>query len=294
VLDDTIKAVQADSNTSLDWENRGDQTLPRAFLRGASELLFQPRIFFKKMATSGGLQEPLMFFWIIATVIILMAFPVAFARFEMTAPDPAKVSSSVYNRYLLAPRVAGFALALLPLVLGASGIALVAGGSLFHAGSRPFAKSSWEGSTSLWIYSASGSLLPLATLELLLLVITTACYLLSLAFPGHLQNINLFNGYLLRAGWGLGLAVSPLIFLWLLITGTAASSHTNGVVGTASATSGILCVMVFLTTPFILWRSHGILTGGVAIGIAVILTSAAAIIGRTMDSLSSATPSERV
>ena len=101
----------------LSWENLGAQPPGQAFCQCMWELLVNRRSFFGKMATSGGLHEPLTFFAVVLGAGLLLAFPAALSYFGLSAPDPESLQITVYNAQTLPSKVAGLLVVLLPLVL---------------------------------------------------------------------------------------------------------------------------------------------------------------------------------
>ena len=139
-------AVPESARNLLSWEDLGAQPAGRAFRRSLAELLRRPGAFFRKMALTGGLHEPVAFFAIVLGAVIVLAFPAALAYFVLMQPDPARMAPEVYARYVLAAQGTGLALVLLPVALAAGAGAMVLLGTLFHLAGKPFGARNWEGS----------------------------------------------------------------------------------------------------------------------------------------------------
>ena len=161
------RASDAMGEELLSWEDLRSRGAFEAFRESLFELLFRPTRFFGKMALSGGLLEPLSFFCIVLGAVVLAAFAAAFAYFWLAAPDPATVSAEQYQEWMLLPEVTGMTLLLLPEVLAVSAGSMLLLGSLFHLPGRLFGARTWEGSISVWLYSAAAALIPLLALLIL-------------------------------------------------------------------------------------------------------------------------------
>jgi hypothetical protein len=167
----------------LSWEDLGSRPAGRAFRQSLMELLARPGSFFRKMALSGGLHEPLAFFAVILTLAVVVGFPAALSYYGLAAPDPERVAPEVYQTYVLPVRWSGLLLVLLPLVVVAGGAATVLLGTLFHAGGKAFGTRNWEGSVSIYLYSASAALVPLLLALAVVFLVALAGYLIAIPWP---------------------------------------------------------------------------------------------------------------
>jgi len=251
----------------LAWENLGARTPGSAFVQTLKELLFNQRRFFEKMATTGGLREPLTFFWILLSAVIAMSFPLALSHFALTAPDPAEVGSDVYNLHLLAPRATGFLTVLMPLSLCVGGMITVIQGTVFHLGARFFGARNWEGSVSIWCYARSAALAPIAAAEALACAISVLAYLLTVAWPGATAaSASVVHWSLLILG-GAAVLCSLVLFFSAVVNGCLRSFGLTPEVGIAAALAGVLLVVAvaaFVVLGFYRWGLTGgmITTGG--------------------------------
>jgi hypothetical protein len=180
----TGTASQRSSSEFLSWENLQAQTPGTAFRQTVEDLLLHPGRFFSRMATTGGLREPLTFFWLILAAGVLLSFPLALSCFMLTAPPPLEVSVEEYNAYLLPPRLAGFSTVLFPVTLVVAALGLLAAASVIHVGARLFGARNWQGSASIVIYSASAGFVPLVAVEALACLLSIICYLITVFWPG--------------------------------------------------------------------------------------------------------------
>jgi len=269
----------------LSWEDLGRQPAWKAFCGTLKELMLRPAGFFDRMATSGGLREPLMFFWILLAAGVLLSFPLWLAYFGLTAPDPTEVSTELYNRHLFAPRAAGFVSVMLPVVLVVAGAAQVLAGSLFHLGARLFGARNWEGSVSLWCYAQSAGAAPLVLAEAAGCVLCVACYLLALGWPearGGLAEFARGGVWLLGAA---GAACGAGWFFVTLITGCTRAWRLDAGTGAAAALAGLLAAGVPTALPvlsLLLWGARGRLASAVlSLVVVVFLASASAAARRS-------------
>ncbi len=220
----------------LSWEDLGAQPAGRAFRRSLAELLLHPGAFFRKMALTGGLHEPVAFFAFVLGAVIVLAFPAALACFLLMRPDPARMAPEVYARYALAAQGTGLALVLLPVALAAGAGAMVLLGTVFHLAGKPFGARNWEGSVSIWLYAVSGALLPLAAALGLLLVVSLAGCVLGLpAAAAH---------WTLLGGAGAALVAGLALLLGLTAVGCAEAFELEPVLGAAAAFSGVVAAAV--------------------------------------------------
>jgi hypothetical protein len=240
--------------------------------------MLHPRRFFDRMATGGGLREPLMFFWIMSAALIVLGFPLALAHFGLTAPDPAEVSPEAYSLHLLAPRVTGFAAVLLPVILLVGGMGQVVAGSIFHLAARLFGARNWEGSVSIWLYAKSAAGFPFVAAEGLLCGVTVAAYLITLAVPAAgpvaAQVAGLCPWILLAAG-----AISVAEFFLNVICGCIRAFDLEPANGVAAALAGTLLTLVVFGGPAAGWLFRGAVGGAVAGGLAILLVVGLAVVG---------------
>jgi len=261
----------------LAWENLGAQPARHAFGRSLWELLVRPGSFFRKMAVTGGLDEPIAFFALVLTALILVSFPAALAYFGLAAPDPERMAPEVYRGYVLPARLTGLSLVVLPLaVVGASVVAVLLG-SLFHMGAKAFGARNWEGSVSVWLYSLSAALVPVTTAVSIVFVVALGGYLLGIPWPATRGA----TGAISQSAATILLLAGPLAGLLLLLTdaivGCARAFQLDGVNGAAAGLSGLLLVAVATGAVFWAFRSGGVLRGFIAAGVA--MCAAAAVAG---------------
>lgn len=252
----------------LSWENLGERTPWSALRETLTDLARAPRGFFRRMAVSGGLYEPIGFLWVLLAALILPSFPLALAYFGLTAPAPEQVSVDVYNYHLLLPRATGIVTALLPLALVAGAAWALLCGTLLYLGSIPFGGSRWEGAVSAWCYSASAGLAPLSLCLGLAALVTAACYLLGGIIPAG-PAIARFTTYVLL---GLGTVAGLVWFTVALFTGCAEALELRGSRAVAAGLSGLLLSGIALIgwpVAGVLWGARGV--GGVAAGLAIVV-----------------------
>jgi hypothetical protein len=262
----------------LSWEDLGRHSPGNAFFESLRELILHPLRFFDRMATDGGLREPLTFFWIMATAVVLLAFPLALAHLGLTAPDPAEVSPATYSRYLLVPRIAGFALVLLPVILLAAGIMEVVTGSIFHLASRLFSSGTWEAAVSIWLYAKSAAAFPVVLAEALLCAVAVAAYLLVLSFPAT-ETIGLRIAQL--CPWIMigAVAISVATFLLALVAGCTRTFHLEPATATAAALSGVLLTLLIGAGPAYAWLLRGPAGTGIAMAADILILAFLAVLG---------------
>ncbi len=216
----------------LSWEDLGAQPSGRAFRRSLGELLRHPAAFYRKMALTGGLHEPVAFFAVALGAVVVLAFPAALAYYLLMRPDPARMAPEVYARYVLVTQGAGVALVLLPVALAVGAGAMVLLGTVFHLAGKPFGTRNWEGSVSVWLYAGAGALVPLAAaLALLLLVSLAGCLLGVPAEAAH---------WTLLGGVAAALAAGVLLLFGLSAVGCAEAFELEPVLGAAAALAGVV------------------------------------------------------
>jgi len=179
---------------ALPWEDLSTRSAGGAFCASLRDLALHPRRFYARVATSGGLHEPVMFFAILLGATIIVAFLAALAYFglaeapvhtgglDLLAPQAAKVRA--YELLALPSRALTVTLVLLPEVLVAAAAFMVGLGTLFHLGGKTFGAGPWEGSVSVWLYAASAALVPLALASALILGGSCAWHLFGPAGSG--------------------------------------------------------------------------------------------------------------
>ena len=254
----------------LAWESLAARQPGSAFVQTLRELVFSQGRFFEKMATTGGLREPLTFFWILLSAVIVMSFPLALSHFALTAPDPAEVGTEVYNLHLLAPQAAGFVTVLMPLSLCVGGMITVIQGTVFHLGAKFFGARSWEGSVSIWCYARSAALAPIVAAEALACVISILAYLLTVAWPAAGAASASVAHWSLLVLVGAAVLCSLVLFFSAVVHGCLRSFKLPPEVGLAAALAGVLLVIAFAAfvgVGFFRWGLIGgiITTGGSAL-----------------------------
>ena len=232
----------AESHGPLDWENLGAHPTGRAFWRTLKQLVFSQNTFFGRMATTGGLREPLMFMWLLLTAAIVMSLPLTLSHFALTAPDPASVSVETYNLHLLAPRVAGFLTTLLPFTLCVAGVLVVTGGTGFHLGAKFFGARNWEGSVSIWCYAKSAAFAPVVAAEAAVCAVSVLGWLLALAWPASKETAGMVAHWsIMVLGCGAALCSVALFFAGVL-HGCTRSFNLEPAEGAAAALAGVLAI----------------------------------------------------
>ncbi|MFW6188906.1 MAG: hypothetical protein ACOC7T_00600 [Planctomycetota bacterium] len=231
---------------ALPWEDLGAHPAARAFRESLAELLFRPGSFFRRMARSGGLHEPLTFAVILVGAALLLSFPAALAYFGLTAPEPARVPAEEYVRHLLAPQATGLAVVLLPFAVAAAAGTAVFLGTLFYLPARLFGVRNWEGAVSVWVYSLSGATVPVLLSVGLILAVSTAGYLLGLAVPGSRDFSVPAARWVARISLGLGSLAAAGLGLALTAVGCIRAFDLEAPVGAAAAISGLLAACLAL------------------------------------------------
>ncbi len=264
----------------LSWENLGAQPPGQAFCQCMWELLVNRRSFFGKMATSGGLHEPLTFFAVVLGAGLLLAFPAALSYFGLSAPDPESVQITVYNAQTLPSKVAGLLVVLLPLVLLVGGAAMVALGTLYHLAGKPFGARNWEGSVSVWLYSAGAALAPLALALAVTFVVSLAGYLICLPWPGAREGA----ATVARGTWqvlsGAGLLAAIVLMIVNTVTGSTRAFQLDRRAGIAAGLYGLTLVVAAVGATIWSVRIWGLRGGLVAAAVWVALMAALALAGR--------------
>jgi len=258
----------------LAWEDLGVRPAGRAFRQSLSELMLRPGRFFRRMAVSGGLREPLTFFVLVLIGTVVMAFPAALAHFGLTAPDPERVAAAVYRMHVLPARVAGLLLVLLPLTVAvACGTALLAG-TLFHAGGRQFSGGNWEGSVSVWLYSAGAALVPLAMAAAVVFAISLAGYLLGMPWPQTRDTTAPLTQWAALILCGAAVGAGVVLLVVNLAVGTAQAFRVDAMQGAAAGLAGLLLVAVAVGGAAWAFLQKGMGRGLIAAGAVVCVASA--------------------
>lgn len=255
----------------LSWENRGAHPPGRAFRSSLRELLLSPGGFFRKMALTGGLLEPLTFFLVVLCAVIFAAFPAALAAFGATTPGPGALVAEEYTRRLLPLQAAGLALALFPFVLAAVAGAMVFLGTLFHLGGKLFGSRNWEGSVSIWLYSAAGALVPLVAALALTFAVSLAAYAVGHLSPAALEVGAAVARWTARLAPGVALLVGVGLFVVLAAFGCVNAFRLEPTLGAAAALAGTLFALA--VTAGCAWATLG---AGYAGGLSAVAASLAA------------------
>ena len=195
----------------------------------------------------------------------------ALAYFGLTAPNPVNVGADVYNRYLFAPRAAGFLTVLLPLVLAVGGVFLVLAGTIFHLGARFFGARNWEGSVSIWCYAKSAGVVPLVAAEAAGCGICIVCYLVALAAPGARSAAASAAQISLLALGGAASLLSIILFFLAVFSGCTRSFKLPAERGAAAGLAGLLLLGVICAGVGIGVRKWGLKGGLIAVGSAALL-----------------------
>jgi len=251
----------------LPWENLGAHHAWYAFRRTLAQLITNPRDFFSRMATSGGLHEPMTFFWMMMLAVILPSFPLALAYFGLTAPDPGQVSVEVYNAHLLVPRITGITTVLLPVALVLGGVLLVIFGSIYHAGAKWLGTDRWEGSVSLVSYAGGLGLLPVGLGACVCAVLCIAGYLATIWAPGAAATVGSIAWGVIFWGGLLSVIVGFGLFVMALIIGNINAMSLDTGRGVAASIVGLVFVGLFAALVPIMFSTRGWKTGLITLGI---------------------------
>lgn len=263
----------------LSWENLGAQPVGRAFRQSMFELLARPRSFFRKMALSGGLHEPLTFFAVVLSAGLLLAFPAALSYFGLCAPDPERVTAEVYSAHTLPARVAGLLVMLVPVVLVAAGAGMVLLGTLFHLAGKPFGSRNWEGSVSVWLYSASAGLAPLVLFLAVAFVVSLAGYLIGIPWPAARETA----AHLARWTWlvlgGAGMLAGAALIVVDAVIGCTHAFELESSQGAGAGVSGLVLVAVALGASVWMGQRWDMKGGLIAVGAWAALAMVFAVVG---------------
>ncbi|MFO8008214.1 MAG: hypothetical protein R6V05_10810 [Candidatus Brocadiia bacterium] len=270
----------AEGHELLRWEELGRGSPGRALVSAAAQLVRDPGGFFGRMARSGGLNEPLVFFLTMLGALVVVAFPAALSYFGLTAPDASEVPVRVYQWHALPPKATGVMLGLLPEVLVVGAVLAVLSGSLFYLPGRAFGGGRWEGSVSVWLYALGAALLPMTAAAGVLLLISLAGYLLSIPLPTVQEPATRAARVAAMALLPAGGLVGLVVLVRNLVTGCARAFGLDAVLGPAAALSGLLLVAVTLAVCAGSFRYWGFRWGLLVSGAAVAVTILIAVLGR--------------
>ncbi len=265
---------------ALEWEQMGRGSPGRALVSATAQLLRDPAGFFGRMATSGGLNEPLIFFLAILAGVVVVSFPAALSYFGLTAPDPSEVPVRVYHWHALPPKATGVMLGLLPEVLVVGAVLAVLSGSLFHLPGRAFGGGRWEGSVSIWLYALGGALVPMAAAAGVLLLVSLVGYLLGIPLPAAREPAARVARVAALALLPAGALVGFVLLVRNLVTGCTTAFGLDAVLGPAAAVSGLLLVAATLALCAGSFRYWGFRWGLLASGLAAVGTVLIAVVGR--------------
>ncbi|MFW5923362.1 MAG: hypothetical protein ACOCSQ_03150 [Planctomycetota bacterium] len=247
----------------LPWEELGKHRAAGAFFRTAIELSLHPIRFTRRMSSDGGLHEPLLFFWLIVSMSILVAFPLALSYFSLAAPPAESVSREAYNLHLLPPRITGFLVIILPVILLLGALSLITAGTVFYLAGRFFGVNAWEAAVSIWCYAKCSAMVPVVMAEILVLLITVTCYVISRSDPGMMGLCRQTARISLIAGALTALLLSAGLFFTHLIAGTIQVFHLDPASGTAAALAGTAMICFAAWGPIVslnLWGIRGAAT----------------------------------
>ena len=228
----------------LSWENLGANAPTRAFFGSLRDLVCRPSSFFRRMAVSGGLHEPVTFLAILIGAGVLAGFVASLTYFGLAAPDPATVSPQDYSAASFPARLSALLAILLPLVLVAGPLAAVMLGTLFHAASKPFGSRNWEGSVSVWLYGVSAALAPLVAALVVVSAVSLAGYLLGIPWSGSRAFTVPLARWTYRVLCAAGLIASLAMLLLCTVRGYVEAFALDATRAAAAAVAGLLCVLV--------------------------------------------------
>ncbi|KPK66305.1 MAG: hypothetical protein AMK73_00350 [Planctomycetes bacterium SM23_32] len=274
MIRDTAAAELGEAAQPLAWEDLGSRPAGAAFRQSMAELLAHPARFFRRMATTGGLHEPLAFFAFTFTAALLVAFPAALSYFGVAAPDPERTAQQVYSLYVVPARITGLLVALLPLAVVAACTLMVLLGGLFHAAARPFGARNWEGSVSAWLYAGSAALSPSVLSLAAVLIVALGGYLIGLLWPGAKDTAAAFARWTLLVLGSAGLLAGLILLVMDAMVGCTQAFRLDAMLGAAAGVSGLLLVGVAVGLSTWSFASWG-LAGGLIVTGAWLLTATA-------------------
>lgn len=276
-MSDDAPALTAGSDAGeepLSWENLGAQPAGRAFRESTGELLAHPDRFFRKMAVSGGLHEPLTFFALVLAVGVVLAFPAALACFGLSPSDPAERMTRAYQFPAAAARWTGFVLVLLPVVLMVGSTLMVLLGTLFHVAGKPFGARNWEGSVSVWLYSAGAALMPPVVAVAIVLAVALVGYLLSIPWPDAKEAARPLARWTALGLGSAGLLAGLVLMVRNAVVGCTQAFRLDRTLGAAAATSGLLAISLVAAGCIGAFHGWG-MTGGLIVSVLCVCAATA-------------------
>jgi hypothetical protein len=238
--EEIIRPAPPEPLDPLPWEDLGSRPAGPALRRSLGELLAHPARFYRRMATTGGLHEPMTFFAVVLVAAVLLAFPATLSFHAVAAPAPEEVAAEVSAAYALPARLSGLLLVLLPLTAVAGCLAATLLGGLFHAGAKLFGAHNYEGSLSVWFYTLSAALVPLTLALSVLLVVSLGGYLLGVPWPALRESAAPFARWTaLVLGSAALLAASVLVVVHCVV-GCTQAFGLDAMLGAAAAVAGLL------------------------------------------------------
>jgi hypothetical protein len=263
----------------LPWENLGVLSAGVAFRRSLALLLLHPVRFFRRMAVSGGLHEPVSFFAILLTMALLLSLPAALAYVGLTAPSPEKVSPEAYAAATLPARTATVVVVVFPLALVGGSVLMLLLGTLFHAGSRAFGPRNWEGSVSVWLYTLGGMLTPVVGWLALTFAAGLVGYLLGLPWPETRQSASDVVRWVVYISGAAAGALALVILVSGALIGSTQAAQDDAVMGAASGLAGLVLVALVLGAGVWGFARQGMLVGLAFTGIWVLAAAVFALLG---------------
>jgi len=263
----------------LPWEDLSAQSAAGAFGESLGDLALHPRRFYSRVATSGGLHEPLMFFAILLGATVVLAFLAALAYFglaaaptqaggaELLALQAADVRA--YELQALPSRALTVMLVLLPEVLVAGAAFMIALGTLFHLGGKLFGADPWEGSVSVWLYSASAALVPLAVASLLIMVGSGVCHMAGMTGGGIPPSLS--TGA--RVACSIGVAAGLILLIVHAVLGCIHTLRLDASSAGAATVAGLMMPVALITLCALgHWTPLGARSWLVGLGAVTVLT----------------------
>ena len=241
-MTDDALPIAGDELEPLDWEDLGGGPPGRAFMSSLVELVARPGRFFRRMATSGGLHEPVTFVAIVLGAGILLAFLAALAYLGLAPSGAEAAAAGDRADYEMPARAAGLLLVMLPLVLAGATVLLALTGSLFHAGGRSFGARTWEGSVSIWTYSVGAALLPLVLAAAVVLVVSLAGCLLAMVWPGAQATAWTVARWTAAVAVLVGVLAGAVLLVLNLMVGCTRAFGLEPLMGVAAGAAGLVTV----------------------------------------------------
>jgi hypothetical protein len=271
--------AEPDAQDVLAWECLGRHPARVAFFDSLAQLLRHPVTFFRRMAVTGGLHEPVSFLAVLVAVGVLLALPAGLAYVGLTAPDVAGESLEAYTRARLPARAAVLAVVLLPLIVVASCVAMVLLGTLYHVGGRLFARGRWEGSVSVWLYSSAAALVPLVVWIAVLGAISLVGYFLGIPWPDLRDPAGRFAEWTVFILGPAALLASAGLMVCGVAVGRTQAFRLDPVMGAASGLAGLVVAVLAVFGCVRCWRSYGTLWGAVCVAGCVLVLGVLAVVG---------------